>query len=87
MSRGLIMNNNIMKALREILANTDIIQQVRDSNFDKEVQVRDKINKLKARNDEELEHIILRNRYFGRSDVDGEKKNRRNRKTEKREGE
>ena len=46
MSRSLI-----MKALREILANEDIIQKVRDSNFDKEVQVRDEINQ------EELEHI------------------------------
>ena len=46
MSRSLI-----MKALREILANEDIIQKVRDSNFDKEVQVRDEINQ------EELERI------------------------------
>ena len=43
-------------------------------NFDKEVQVKYEINELKARTDEELEHIILRNRYFGRPDKGGEKK-------------
>ena len=40
MSRSLIMNNKIMKALKKILANKDIIQKVRDLNFDKEVQVK-----------------------------------------------
>ena len=30
----------------------------------KEVQVKYEINESKARKDEELEHIILRNRYF-----------------------
>ena len=72
MSRDRITNNKIMKALKEILANKDIIQKVRDLNFDKDVQVKYEINELKARKDEELEHIILRNRYFGRSDGDGE---------------
>ena len=61
-----------MKALKEILANKDIIQKVRNLNFDKEVQVKYEINELKARNDEELERIILRNRYLGRPDRDGE---------------
>ena len=63
-----------MKALKKILANKDIIQKVRDLNFDKEVQVKYEINELKARKDEELEHIIPRNRYFGRPDRDGEEK-------------
>ena len=64
----------MMKALRKILANKDIIQKVRDLNFDKEVQVKYEINELKARKDEELEHIILRNRYLERPDRDGEEK-------------
>ena len=38
------------------------------------MQVKYKINELKARKDEELEHIILWSRYFGRSDRDGEEK-------------
>ena len=38
------------------------------------MQVKYEINELKARKDEELEHIILRNRYFGRSDRDPEKR-------------
>ena len=63
-----------MKALKKILANKDIIQKVRDLNFDKEVQIKYEINELKARKDEELEHIIPRNRYFGRPDRDGEEK-------------
>ena len=63
-----------MKALKEILANKDIIQKIRHLNFDKEVQVKYEINELKARKDEELEHIILRNRYFGRLDRDEEEK-------------
>ena len=62
-----------MKVLREILANKDIIQKVRDSNFDKEVQIKYEINELKARKDEKLEYIMLKNRYFGRSDEDEEK--------------
>ena len=63
-----------MKAFREILENKDIMQKSRDSNFDKEVQVKYEINQLEARKDEELEHIILRNRYFRRSDIDRKKK-------------
>ena len=62
LSRSLVMNNKIMRALKEILANKDIIQKVRDLNSDKEVQVKYEISELKARKDEELEHIILRNR-------------------------
>ena len=58
--------DQIMKALKEILANKDIIQKVRDLNFDKEVQGKGEINQLEARKDEELEQVILRNRYFGR---------------------
>ena len=58
-------SDQMMKALREILANKDIIQKVRDSNFDKEVKVKHEINELKAIKDEELEHIMLRHRYFG----------------------
>ena len=76
MSGSKIMNNEIMKALNEILGNKDIIQKARKSNFDKEVQVRDEIDELKARKDEELDHIIQKNRYFGRSDGDRGKKNR-----------
>ena len=38
------------------------------------MQVKYEINELKARNDEELEHIILRKRYLGRLDKDGEEK-------------
>ena len=57
----------------------EIIQKVRDLNFDKEVQVKYEINELKARKDEELEHnptltLTLKNRYFGRPDRDGEEK-------------
>ena len=66
------MNNKIMTALKEISTHKNIIQKVRESNFDKEVQVRDEINELEARKDQELEHIMLRNRYFGRSDRDRE---------------
>ena len=74
MSRDqIVINNKIMKALKEILANKDIIQKVRDLNFDKEVQLRDEIDELETRKDEEIGHIILRNRYFGRSDSDTEK--------------
>ena len=63
-----------MKVLKEILANKDMIQKVRDLNFDKEVQVKYEINELKARKDKELEQIILRNRHLGRLDKDGEEK-------------
>ena len=63
-----------MKAMKEVLANKDMIQKVRDLNFDKEVQVKNEKNRLKTRKDEELEHIILRNRYLGRQDRDGEEK-------------
>ena len=66
--------DQIIKALGEILANKDIIQKVRDLNFDKEVQVRYEINELKTRKDEELEHIILRNKHLGKLDGDGEEK-------------
>ena len=58
--------DQIMKALKEILASKDIIQKVRDLNFNKEVQVKYETNTNK--------HIILRNRYFGRSDRDREEK-------------
>ena len=72
MSKDQIMvNNKIMIALKEILANKDIIQKARESNFDKEVQVRDELERKKVG---ELELIILRNRYFGRSDRDTEGK-------------
>ena len=75
MSRDLItINNKIMKVLNEILANNDIIQKVRALNFDKDVQVRDEIDELKTKKDEELELIILRNRYLGRLDRDTEEK-------------
>ena len=66
-----------MKVLKEILANKDIIQKVTDLNFDKEVQVKYEINELKVRKDEELEHILLRNRHLGRPDRGGEEKNNR----------
>ena len=66
--------DQIMKALKEILASKDMIQKVRDLNFDKEVQVKYEINELIARKDEELEHIILRNRHLGRPDRDAEEK-------------
>ena len=67
-------SEQIMKALREILANKDIIQKTRDSNFDKEVKVKHETNELKAIKDEELEYIMLRNRYLGISDGDREEK-------------
>ena len=66
--------DQIIKVLKEILANKDMIQKNRGLNFDKEVQVKNEINRLKARKDEELEHIILRNRYLERPDRDGEEK-------------
>ena len=66
--------DQIMKALKEILANQDIIQKVRELNFDKKVQVKDEIDQLEARKDEELEHMVLRNRYLGRLIRDAEEK-------------
>ena len=47
--------NQIIKYLKEILANKDMTQTVRDLNFHKEVQVKYEINELIARKDEELE--------------------------------
>ena len=58
----------IIKYLKKILANKDMIQKVRDLNFDKEVLIKYEINELKARKDEELERMILRNRHLGRPD-------------------
>ena len=69
-----MINNKVMKALKEILANKDIIQKVRDLNFDKEERVKDGTDELEVRKDEKLAHIILRNRCFGRSDRDTEEK-------------
>ena len=66
--------DQLMKALENILANKDMIQKIRDLNFDKEVQVKHEINELKTEKDEALEHIILRNRHLGRPDRDGEEK-------------
>ena len=66
--------DQIIKYLKEILANKDKIQKVRDLNFDKEVEVKNKINRLKARKVEEVERIILRNKYLGRPCRDGKKK-------------
>ena len=74
MPSDLVMNDDIMTALKEILAHKNIIQEVRKLNFDKEEQVKDEINELKARKDEEIELIILRNTYFERSDRDTEEK-------------
>ena len=67
-----MLRDQIMKYLKEILTNKDEIQKVRASNFDKELQVTNEINRLKARKDEELERIILRNRHLRRPDRDGE---------------
>ena len=57
--------DQIIKYLKEILANKDKIQKVRDLNFDKEVQVKYEIDELKARKNKELDYMILRNRHFG----------------------
>ena len=65
--------DQVMNALKEILANKDMIQKVKDLNFAKEVQVKEQINRLKTRKDKELEHIIIRNRHLGRVDK-GERK-------------
>ena len=69
MSRG-----QIMKSLKEILVNGDIIQKVRELNFNKEVQIRNEIDELEARKDEKLEYIILRIRYLGRLVTDTKEK-------------
>ena len=70
-----------MTTLKEMLANENIIQKVRQLNFEKEVQVKDEIDELEAkkdelgaRKDEELEYIILRNNYLGRLVRDTEEK-------------
>ena len=63
----------ITKYLKEISANKDKIQKVRDLNFDKELQVKYETNRIKARKDKELERIILTNKHFGRPDRDGQK--------------
>ena len=65
--------DQVMNALKEILANKDMIQKVKDLNFAKEVQVKEQINRLKTRKDKELEHIIIRSRHLGRVDK-GERK-------------
>ena len=41
--------DQITKYLKEILANKDKIQKIRDLNFDKELQVKYEINKIKSR--------------------------------------
>ena len=46
--------DEIMSALKEISAHKNIIQKVRELNFDKEEQVQDEINELEARNSEKL---------------------------------
>ena len=56
--------DQITKYLKEILANKDKIQKIRYLNFDKELQVKYEINKIKSRKDEELECIILRNKHI-----------------------
>ena len=45
--------DRIIKYLKEILANKDKIQKVRDLNFDKELQLKNEINRLKARKGQE----------------------------------
>ena len=64
--------DQIIIYLKEILANKDMIQKVRDLNFDKKVQIKYEINRLIARKDEEREYIILLNRHLNRPDRDGE---------------
>ena len=66
-----MLRDQIIKYLKEILPNKDMIQRVRDLNFDKEERVKYEINELKVKKDEELEHITLRNRHLGRPDRDG----------------
>ena len=63
----------IIKYLKEILGNQDMIQKVRDLNFDKEMLVKYEINELKARKDEELECIILRNRLDDETEMEKKK--------------
>ena len=72
-----MINNKIMKALGDILANENITQNPIRLNFDKEELLRDEIDELEARKDEEIEHIILRNRYLGRLIRDTEEKKNR----------
>ena len=74
MSSGQIINDHKIKALKGLLAHQDNMEEVRDVNFNKEVQVKNEINELKAKKDEEFEYIILRNRYFGGLDRDEEEK-------------
>ena len=64
--------DQIIEYLKQILANKDKIAKVRDLNFVKEVQLKNEINRLKARKYEELDRIKLRNRHLGRPDRDGE---------------
>ena len=73
----IMINNKIMKALGDILANENITQNPIRLNFDKEELLRDEIDELEARKDEEIEHIILRNRYLGRLIRDTEEKKNR----------
>ena len=47
--------DQIIIYLKEILANKDMIQKVRDLNFDKKVQIKYEINRLITRKDEERE--------------------------------
>ena len=53
MSGDLEINNDIMTSLKEILADKNKIQKVRELNFEKEEQVKNETNELKARKDEE----------------------------------
>ena len=69
-----MLRDQIIKCLKEILPNKDMIQKVRDLNIDKEERVKYEINELKVKKDEELEHITLRNRHPGRPDRDGKEK-------------
>ena len=66
--------DQIIKYLKEILSNKNMIQKVRNLNFDKKVQLKYERYGLIAKKDEELEYIILRNRHLGRLDRDGEEK-------------
>ena len=66
-----MLRDQIIKYLKQILANKNKTQKVRDLNFDKEQQLKNEIHKSKARKNEELERIILRNRHVRRPDRDG----------------
>ena len=63
-----------MIALKEISAHKNIIQKVKELNFDTEEHIKNEINELKARKDEELDSIILKKKYFRRSDRDTKEK-------------